>query len=544
MAESIDRRDFMLGLVAAGYLLLDGGPAQAAGDSSLPAEPWAVWDKADKPVRGGYLRTAAAQYIGKMNPDHWPVLDWLTMNFFYEKLLITDGSYRPTVPWLLDSITFENPTTAVTKLRDGVTFQDGTKFDEAALKFVIDWIRDPKSQAWSASWLAPLDKVEIVEELTLRWHFKTPWAAFPGIIANVPGYMISPTALKNDPEHCDNHPVGTGPFTLEQASPGNFLKAKRNPDWWFAKASGNPDMPYFDGVIVTIIPDPAVRLANLRAGKIDMLLSVDKSQYLAIKNDPTLNVYVQPLNSLNALRFNCTKGVCQDVRVRKAISHAIDRRALIVGTQFGLARIASCMYPEDHWAHNPDLKPVAYDPALAKSLLAEAGHGSGLTVRGFYNNTAPGQTEAEAMKNMLAHVGVDWQVEFLAPVAASARLQAANYDLAEGGWSYIFDPDLMATGLYMPDGGFNFGRSHDEEAIKLIEAARAEIDPSKRQQTYWQLEKILYDDYQDAWLWWEENVVAMRKSVRGYNQEQTVKYKEVWTWSHPLWFKDGKPDSA
>ncbi len=108
-------------------------------------------------MRGGYLRTAAEQYIGKMNPDHWPVLDWITMGYFYEKLIITDGSYRPTVPWLLESLTYENPTTAVTKLRDGITFQDGTKFDAAAMKFVIDWIRDPKSGAWSVSWLAPLD---------------------------------------------------------------------------------------------------------------------------------------------------------------------------------------------------------------------------------------------------------------------------------------------------------------------------------------------------------------------------------------------------
>ena len=202
------------------------------------------------------------------------------------------------------------------------------------------------------------------------------------------------------------------------------------------------------------------------------------------------------------------------------------------------------MYPEDHWAHNPDLKPVAYDPGLAKSLLAEAGHGDGLTLRGYYNNTSQGQTNAEAIKNMLAHVGVTWNVELLAPVAATARLQGADYDLAEGGWTYIYDPDLMATGLYMPDGGFNYGRSHNEEAIKLIEAGRAEIDETKRQQIYWQLEKVLYDNYEDAWLWWEQNVAALRKSLRGWNQEQFTKYKEAWFWSHPLWFKDGKADSA
>ena len=96
----------------------------------------------------------------------------------------------------------------------------------------------------------------------------------------------------------------------------------------------------------------------------------------------------------------------------------------------------------------------------------------------------------------------------------------------------------------MPDGGFNYGRSHNEEAIKLIEAGRAEIDETKRRQIYWQLEQVLYDSYEDAWLWWEVSVIALRKSLRGWDQEQFAKYKEAWFWSHPLWFKDGKADSV
>ena len=544
MAASIDRRDFMLGIAGAGVGLMGGAARADAAHGDLLSQPWATWNTADKPVRGGILRTAAGDYIGKFNPDHWPVLDWGTINDFYEKLVTTDGSYRPTITWLLESLDYEGATTAVTRLRPGITFQDGTKLDAAAVKSVIEWIRDPTSATWSASWLAPLGTVDVVDDLTLRWHFKQPWGAFPGILANVPGYMISPAALAKDLADCDNHPVGTGPYLLEDASPGNYIKMKRNPNWWFAKASGHPEMPYFDGVTVTIIPDPAVRLANLRAGTIDVLLAVDKSQYSTIKNASDLDVYVQPYNGTNGLRFNCTKGACQDIRVRQAISHAIDRRALIAGTQFGLARLASCLYPEDHWAHNPDLKPVPYDPALARSLLAQAGHAGGLTIRGYYNNTASGQTVAGAIKQMLSEVGVDWEVELLSPVAVTARLQQADYDLAEGGWSIVFDPDLAATALYAPGGGFNFGRSDNRPAIALIESGRSETDPAKRQQEYRQLEQVLYDNYEDAWLWWEEVVVAMRKNVRGYDHARTVKFKEAWTLAHPLWFKEGRNDSV
>ena len=70
-------------------------------------------------------------------------------------------------------------------------------------------------------------------------------------------------------------------------------------------------------------------------------------------------------------------------------------------------------------------------------------------------------------------------------------------------------------------------------------AAPGAVDQSKRQLLYWQLEQVLYDDYADAWLWWEESVVAMRKTLMGWDQQQIVKFKEAWTWSHPLWFKHG-----
>jgi peptide/nickel transport system substrate-binding protein len=461
------------------------------------------------------------------------------MGYFHERLMMCDGQYNPTVPWLVEEVKLEDPQTVLMRLREEVTFHDGSKFDAASVKYQIDWIRDPKSNAWTAGWLQPLASVDVVDERTLRWKFNTPWAAFNGVMANVPGYVLSAEALKADAEKYDTQPQGTGPYTLEEASPGNFLKFKRNPNWWFAKASGNPDMPYFDGIHVSVIPDPAVRLANLRAGKIDAL-TLEKSQYAALRNDPNVNIHRFPGNHVAALRFNTTKGVFQDIRLRKAVSHALDRKALIAGTQFGLGRIASCMFPSDHWCHNPELKPVAYDPELSKKLLAEAGHANGLTIKGYYANTSMAQTIAEAVKNMLGKVGINWQVDLLAPAASATRMQNLDYDLATGGWIWIFDPDLMPTGLYHPKGGFNYGRSNNPEAIALIEAGRREVDLEKRKQIYWQLEKVLYDAYEDAWLWWDETVVAYRKQVQGWHMDGFLKYRDAWFWAHPLWFKDGK----
>jgi peptide/nickel transport system substrate-binding protein len=563
-----------------------------------PKPSWWDWgDKFDpsKPVRGGYLRSAASRYIGLMNPNHWPVNDWVAMVYMYEMMMYNDGSYKPTVRWLAESWEYPDPLTCIMKLRKGVTFHDGTKYNAENVRYQIEWIKDKANGAWSSGWIAQVKSVEVVDEYTVKWHFTNSWGSFLGILANVPGYTISKKALEGDvalrkaaslkgkiktakkklakaekkgkadkiekarkklaeleKEHAmwaakskghkktDVNPVGTGKYMLEEGRPGNYLKLKRNPNWWFGKTIGHPDMPYLDGILITVVPDPTVQLANLRAGKIDSL-GVDPSQYNLLKNDPNINLYTYPGNHQMALRFNLAKGPSKDIRIRKAVSHAIDRKAIIAGVLFGLGIEASCMYPEVHWGHNPNLKPVSYDPELSKKYLAEAGYPNGLTLKGYMSNLNWAKNTGEAIKEMLAHVGINWEYDSLDSVATSDRMKNIEYDVAQGGWAWILDPDLMATGLFHPDGGFNYGRSNNKPVIALIEKARAEVDQNKRQKMYWEIERLLYDNYEDAWLWWPITVTAFRKNVHGWNQEMYVAGGGGFWFSHCRWFEDGHP---
>jgi peptide/nickel transport system substrate-binding protein len=575
-----------------------------------PKPSWWTWGKdfePRKPVRGGYLRTAASTYIGLMNPNHWPVNDWVAMTYMYEMLIYNDHEFKPTVLWLAKSWRYTNPQTVIMELREGVKFHDGTDFDAESLKYQIEWVMDKKNGAWTRAWIEPVKSITVIDKHTVKWEFKRPWGAFQGIMANVPGYAISAKALRGDVAlkeskkiekrletakkklaklyeksakavtsgdekakkkyskkiekarekvqdlekqsaesaayakdaiPLDKHAVGSGKYMVEVARPGNYLKLKRNPNWWFGKSIGQPEMPYLDGILITIIPDPSVQLANLRAAKLDSI-GVDPSQYSMIKNDPNLKIYVYPGNHQMSLRFNLAKGPCKDIRVRKAISHAIDRKALIKGVVFGMGIEASCMYPEVHWGHNPNLKPVNYDPELSKKLLAEAGYSSGLTVKGYMGNAPWLVTTTEAVKRMLAKVNIDWKVDVVDSVSGSDRMRNLEYDFAAGGWVWILDPDLMATGLYHPDGGFNYGRSNNNRAIELIMAGREEIDVNKRQRIYWQLEKVLYDNYEDAWLWWPLSITAFRKNVYGWNQEMYLAGREGFWFSHCRWFEEG-----
>ncbi|MCP4755489.1 MAG: ABC transporter substrate-binding protein [Proteobacteria bacterium] len=569
-----------------------------------PKPSWWIWGddyEEAKPVRGGYFREASSVYVGLMNPNHWPINDFITLGHMYEALLNNDGKARPIVPWLAASWEFTSPTSIVMHLRKGIRFHDGAVFDAQALKYQMEWVKNRKNGAWTRSWLTNVKSVQVLDRYTVRWTLTKPWMPFFGIMTTPVGLMVSPKALKADQAAVksqklekklatarkklkklekkaetgakkalkklkkqqgnvakleksltkaqaasagviplDKHAVGTGRFMVEEARPGNYLKLKRNPDWWFGQSIGQPEMPWFDGRIITIIPDASVQLANLRAGRLDRV-NISPVQYQMVKRDPNLDVEHFPPNDVNFLLINGTKGPCRDIRVRKAISHAIDRKAIIMGAHYGLATEASCLYPPTHWAHNPALSPVRYDPELSKTLLKEAGYGGGLTIGGVVSNAGnTNKTVAMAIKGMLNEVGVNWNYDVLDSVAASDRFRNAEYDLSWGGWTYITEPDMSATGLYTPEGPFNLGRTDNQAAAQLIEAAREEMDPAERQKLYHRMEEEVYNNYDDVWLYFREALFAQRKKVKGWSTRMYMEGGRAFVFSHPLWFKDGR----
>jgi peptide/nickel transport system substrate-binding protein len=360
------------------------------------------------------------------------------------------------------------------------------------------------------------------------------------ILADLETQLKHYSTIAKDAKPLDTNPVGTGPYMLEKASTDNYLQLKRNPAWWFGQSIGLPDMPYFDGMKISVIPDPSVRLANLKAGKLDFIVA-DAIQYKLVKNDPNFNVNTMPMNWLIYLMLNNAKGPCADIRVRQAISHAIDRKALVMGTQFGLGRVASCMYPDDHWAHNPNLSPVSYDPALSKKLLAQAGYPNGLTLKGFTLNLPEAQAFAKAVMAMLEKVGITWKPVYLSISGMIEPFKKRDFDIVGSLHPWIQEPDHIATLLYDPISPLNNGRSHNEKAISLIKAGRENVNEAKRTRFNIELEKALYENYEDAWLWWPTAVLASSKNVMGFNADMAKQFGEAYYFSHPQWFKDGHP---
>ena len=567
---------------------------------------WMEWGEKywpGKPVRGGTFRTASPFYIGLMNPNHWPVNDWVAIGLFYEGLTGFDGKYDQRMCWLQESFEFIDPTTLIMKVRRGVTFHDGSEYDAHAVKAVFDWIGDPKNGCWTRFQQDRIKSLEVLDKWTLKWTTHKPWGSFPqGFFS----FMISPRALqgdiylrqaeaaarkartaekkatkaerkaqklaqKNDPKatkaekkaakyrkkaeklarvaakaakkteglrSTDQWPVGTASYMMVDTSPGNYLKLKRNPNWWFGRSIGNPDMPYFDYQKITVIPDESIVLANLRAGKLDAMRP-SPSQFRIVKNDPNLVVHTYPANTISMLALNHSKKILQDIRVRKAISHAIDRKALIAGIYLGLGREATGFWPDDHWAHNPELQPIVYDVELSKRLLREAGYPDGLELITLNYNTPFANNLGVAIKGMLSKVGINVVLHSLDPSAISDRMKNLEYDMNFTGDPAMQDPDASAKNHYHPLSAFNRGRSRNPKVLELLEIGRHVIDDKERRRVYQQLEEVLYNNYEDVWLTWGIGTQALRKSVQGWNNDMWIDQRTQYSRSHPLWFEKG-----
>ncbi|MBW2324408.1 MAG: hypothetical protein JRF41_13005 [Deltaproteobacteria bacterium] len=141
---------------------------------------------------------------------------------------------------------------------------------------------------------------------------------------------------------------------------------------------------------------------------------------------------------------------------------------------------------------------------------------------------------------MLAKIGVNWKVDAVDAVSGADRLKNLEFDVSMWAAAYIQDPDSLSW-YHHPKGAWNNGRIKNNKVVPLIEAARIEIDQSKRQKIYHRIEELMYENYDDIWLWGEVSALTLSKKVQGWNNKMYIENRTWYTSSHPMWFKDGRP---
>jgi len=418
------------------------------------------------------------------------------------------------------------------KLRDGVKFHDGRPFTSADAKYTLDLVFS-STFAKSASFYegtgtartSYIKSVEAPDPLTLVVTTVKPWT---GLLPNLVPVAIIP---KDSYATQKDHPVGTGPFKfVSYDSSQQVVDLSANAEYW----DGAPHIPT---VRVRVIADTNALQAELRSGRVDIAplptsLSPDAIKLLG--QDPKLQVGQFTGSNLNLLTINCSQPPLNDVRVRQALAHAIDREGLIRDLLLGQGKIAHAILPEESWAYSAG-QTYTFDPAAAKKLLDEAGlrdpDGDGPQLRftkpivfKVSGSSVAAKNYAGVIQNYLKNVGVPVSIETAELNTLFDELRRGNFQIFYGQWvggnqDPIFYKDLFATSEIPTEtrASRNRSRYSNKEVDTLIEEAINTFDRQKGKQLYARIQENISRDVPVLPLWYQANIVIAQKRVGNIN---------------------------
>jgi dipeptide transport system substrate-binding protein len=295
------------------------------------------------------------------------------------------------------------------------------------------------------------------------------------------------------PEKVDQEPIGTGPFMLVQYQKDAIIRYRAFAEHWGGKAK-------IDDLIFAITPDASVRWAKLQKGECHVMPYPNPADLDAIRKDTNVQVLEQPGLNIGYLAYNTTKKPFDDVRVRKAVNMAINKKAIIDAVYLSTGVAATNPIPPTMWSYNKSIKDDPYDPEAAKKLLAEAGHPNGfetdlwaMPVQRPYNPNA--KRIAELMQADLAKVGVKAEIKSFEWGEYRKRAQAGEHQMAQLGWTGDNgDPDNFLNTLLGCDASKNNGSNIAKFCYQpfedLVKKAKSVSDQSERTKLYEQAQVV------------------------------------------------------
>ena len=415
-----------------------------------------------------------------------------------------DGSLRAE---LAESWAPEGTAAWVFKLRDAM-FQNGEKVTSADVKWTIEQVVGEKSTAYLRSQMQAIEKVETPDDRTVRFVMKEPAATLPLLFAN---FHMPIVWHDSDAKS----PVGAGPFVIKAQERGVSIDLEASSKYY------KPGLPKLKAIRAIAYADENLRVAALQAGGVDLIEYVPWQSMETISKDSRLS-----LDAVDGpymyLVFNASKPPFNDARVRKAVAHAVKRDEVVKAAFFGRGSgLAHLPIPKASEFFNPAHENGwEYDAALARKLLAEAGHPDGFTCS-FLSTAQYGmhKDSAEIVQQNLAAIGI--KAELNLPDWAT-RVTIGNkgqYDMAMmGDAADSNDPDGIAKAI---DGSLSssYTRSFGlktEKITALIKAGRAEFDVAKRKAIYEELEALVIEEAPMVGLAWRSQGYAMQKRVTGF----------------------------
>ncbi len=429
----------------------------------------------------------------------------------------------------------DNDLTWTFHLQKGVKFQDETDFNAEAVVFNFNrWMdKDNPYHQGNFPYYGYMfggykgDEGHVIKDVvakddyTVVFHLNSPQGPFLSNIAMSPFAIASPAAIKKWGDKFGEHPVGTGAFTFDQWVRNDKIVLKKNPNYY------KKGYPLLDELIFKSIPDNSARFITLQSGDIDMMNGVNPDDVTIAKSNSDLAVWQRPSMNVGYLAFNTQKKPFDDVRVRQALSMAVNKQGLIDAFYNGLAQPAKNPLPPSIWGYNDNIKDYEYNLTKAKQLLADAGYPNGFETDFWYMPVPrpyipQGKKIAEAMQADFEKIGVKTKLvtEEWAPYLD--KTGNGEHSMALLGWTGDNgDPDnflyvlLDKDNAKAPDAG-NIAFYKNDALHDILIKAQQSSDIAERTDLYKQAQVIIHNDAPWIPLVHSTPPLVGKKNIKGF----------------------------
>lgn len=412
-------------------------------------------------------------------------------------------------------------------LRRGVTWHDGAPFTSRDVLYTYLIIIDPKTPTAYAEDFKQVKTVTSSDDFTVKVTYATPFA--PALASwgttILPAHLLEGKDITKSP--LARRPVGTGPYRFKEWVAGQKIVLDANPDYFEGR-------PYIDRYIYRIIPDTSTMFMELKAGAID-LMSLTPVQYARQTGSASFaarfNKYRYPSSGYVYMGYNLRHPLFGDKRIRQALTAAINKDELIQGVLFGMGQKSHGPIVPGRWAYNSQVKDIAYDPAHAMQLLAQAGWGEknsdGFLVKdgkpfSFTILTNQGNQQrlltAQIIQQRLKLVGIDVKIRIVEwATFLKEFVDKGNFEVVMLGWSTSQDPDMYDVwhSSKTNPGELNFIGFKNPEVDRLLIAGRSTFDIEKRKKAYFRIQEIMADEQPYTFLYVPDALPVVSSRIRG-----------------------------
>jgi peptide/nickel transport system substrate-binding protein len=409
-------------------------------------------------------------------------------------------------PVLAESWEMNSDTELEIRIKSGVQFHNGEAFTADVVKYNIDRVTmqlpGQEQETLNAYQFGPIASAEVIDETTVRVTTSEPDPLLLGRLAAL--QMVPMEYTQDGFDVLDQQPVGTGPYTFVSWVPNDRLIVEANPDYHMGA-------PEIDRVVFRPIPEGATRIAELRAGNVDVIVNLPPDNIPEVENSPNAQVRSVPsarvaMVFLNTLEYE----FLADTRVRQALNYAVDVEAIITNLMDGYATRVATVVPPYFTGYNPDLEPYPYDPDRARELLAEAGYeGGGFSVELLvpHGRYQQGVEAAQAIAGYLQEVGIDSTIDAVefghfAAVTQARDIPAGMY----AAWGNAYFHPLQTYVATVTCGTDAFSFYCNPTVDDLFQQASTTVDSDEHERILQDLEQELYDDPPFIFLYAQEDL--------------------------------------